>query len=91
MFLQTINFVRIKVLTHSSRQWITTETCKTKAIQANLGIIMHIPTYSGIMRETQELIRYIQIYSEPCVTMVYSEPSHIQYQRHIRNHARDNN
>ena len=36
---------------------------KTKAIQASLGIFMHIWAYSG----------NIQPYSEPCVTLAYSE------------------
>ena len=68
---------------------------KTKAIQADLGIFTHIPAYSGIFRHIQtypDIIRriqaysaIIQAYSEPCVTLAYSESWHIQNQRHIQN------
>ena len=44
---------------------------KTKVIQANLGILTHIPTYS-----------------EPCVTLRYSEPLQIQNQMRIQNLSR---
>ena len=50
--------------------------CKTKAIQAvqvDSHIFRHNQVYSGI----------IHAYSEPCVTLVYLEPSHIQSRRHI--------
>ena len=52
----------------SSRQEVTMGKYKTKAIQADLGIFRHNQTYSGI----------IQIYSESCVVLAYSEPSYIQ-------------
>ena len=42
--------------------------CKTKAILADLGISTHIPTYSGIN----------QAYSEPYVTLGYSQPWYIK-------------
>ena len=55
---------------HSSRYGITMETCKTKTIEADLGILTHISaysgilrhiqTYSGIIRHIQELFRHIQ-------------------------------
>ena len=48
---------------------------KTKAIQADLGIFTQIPAYSGISRHIQpNIIRHIQAYSEPCVTLINSEP-----------------
>ena len=64
----------------SSRQGISVGICKTKAIQADLGIIQstHIFTYSGILR-------HIQAYSGPFVNLVYSEPWHTENQRHIQN------
>ena len=42
--------------------------CKTKAIEADLGILRHILAKLGI----------IQAYSELCVTLVYSELWYIQ-------------
>ena len=66
-------------------------TCKTKATQADLGIFRHILAYFAITRDIKELIRHIRTYSEPCVIMVYLEPSHIQYQKHIQNLVKDNN
>ena len=68
-FLQTINFVKI-----ISRLGSKKETCKTKAIQADLGIFTHILTYSDIIRHIQELFRHIQIYSESCVTRYIKKP-----------------
>ena len=52
----------------SSRQEVTMEKHKAKAIQADLGIFRHNQTYSGI----------IQTYSKSCVVLAYSEPSYIQ-------------
>ena len=39
------------------------EKCKTKSNQTDLSIFKHITAYSGI----------IQAYSEPCITLSYSE------------------
>ena len=47
--------------------------CKTKAIHGDLGIFTHIPAYSGISRHIQAYSGIIQAYSEPCVTLAYSE------------------
>ena len=47
---------------------------KAKAIQTDIGIFVHIPTYSGLLRHIQELFRHIEAYSEPFVTVAYSEP-----------------
>ena len=70
----------------SSRQGITMGKYKTKAIQADLGILTHIPAYSDISRHIQrDIIRHIQVYSESCVTLTYSEPWQIQNQTHIQN------
>ena len=66
-------------------------TCERKDDQADLGIFRHILAYSAITRDIKELIRYITTYSEFYVTMVYSETSHIQYQKHIQNLVKDNN
>ena len=70
----------------SSRQDITVGTCK-KAIQADLSIfkhIQHIQAYPDIFRYigTKSVIfrDYSSVwseYSEPCVTLAYSEPWHI--------------
>ena len=51
--------------------------CKTKVIQTDLGIFMHIPEYSGIIRYIQELIGHIQEYSEPCVIVAHLQPWYI--------------
>ena len=58
--------------------------CKTKAIQADLGIFRYIPAYSGIFRHIQT-IRHIQVQSgiiqtqsQPCVTLAYSKLWYIQ-------------
>ena len=68
----------------SSRQGITMRKYKTKAIEADFGIFTHIPAYSDISRHIQpDIIRHIEAYSKPCVTLTYSEPWHIQNQRHI--------
>ena len=49
-----------------------------KAIQADLGIFTHIPTYSGIIRHIRAYSGIIQAYSEPCVILVDSELWYIQ-------------
>ena len=75
-----INFFSKETIYSSFRQKITmakfiTFRSKTKAIQADLGIFMDIPTYSGIFIT---LCRYIQDPSSIFRTMVYSEPCFIQ-------------
>ena len=74
--------------------------CKTKTIQADLGIftlLWHIHAYSDcpdIFRHIQAYSGTIQAYSEPCVTLGYSELCYIEHpgifktricQRHIQN------
>ena len=56
------------------RPGITTGKCKTKTIQANLGIFIHIPTYLGTFRHNQIYPGIILVYSEPCAALVYLEP-----------------
>ena len=56
MFLQTVNFVKI-----ISRLGIKKGTCKAIATQNDLGIFIHILTYSDIIRNIQELFRHLQI------------------------------
>ena len=51
---------------------------KTKAIQVDLGIFLHIRTYPGIFRHIHGYSRIIQAYSEPCVTLTCSELWYIQ-------------
>ena len=52
---------------------------KTKATQADLGIFVHITAYLDRSRHIQsDIIRHIQVYSEPCVTLTYSEQWLIQ-------------
>ena len=59
---------------------------KTKTIRADLGILTHIPAYSDISTHIQpDIIRHIQAYSEPCVTLTYSEPWQIHNQMRIQN------
>ena len=50
-------------------------------------LALNILAYSNIIRHIQELPRDIQTHSEPCVTLVYSEPWYIQNQSHIQNTA----
>ena len=60
----------------------------------NLGRFRHIHAHCSIFRHNQTypdiIMRHIQVYSEPCVTLalfgtpVYSESWHIQNQRHIQ-------
>ena len=58
---------------------------KTKAIEANLGILTNIPSHSNISRHVQlGIIKHIQIYAEPCVTLIFSEPWQYQNKRHIQ-------
>ena len=54
--------------------------CKTKAILTHLGIFIHIPVYSGFFRHRHNQVHsaIIQSYSEPCVTLAYSELWYIQ-------------
>ena len=59
---------------------------KAKAIQADLDIFTHVPAYSDISRQIQpDIIRHIQAYSKPCVTLTYSERLQIQNQTRIQN------
>ena len=53
------------------------EICKTKAIQADLGIFWHILNYSGIHRHIQQLFGHIQAYLVPFVALTYLEPWYI--------------
>ena len=41
-------------------------------------LVLNILAYSNIIRHIQELSRDIQTHSEACITLVYSEPLHIQ-------------
>ena len=68
-------------------------TCETKTIQADLGTFTHILEYSAIISDIQKLFWHIRTYSEPSVTIVYSELLHIQYQKHkikYQNVVKDN-
>ena len=55
------------------------EKCKTKVIQADLGIFMHLLAYSDIFKHKraysaiQELLGHIQACSESPVTLTYLE------------------
>ena len=55
--------------------------CKTKAIQAHLGVFTHVSVYSDIFRHIkaypgiiQAYSGIIQTYSKLCVTLTYSYP-----------------
>ena len=52
--------------------------CKTKAIQTDLGIFTYIPAYLVIFRHNQKYSGIFQTYSEPLVTLAYSELSFTQ-------------
>ena len=59
---------------------------KTKAIQAELGIFTLIVAYSDRSRHIlSDIIRHIQAYSEPCVTLTYLKPWQNPNQRHVQN------
>ena len=47
-------------------------------IHAYSGTFMHIQTYPDIIRHIQTYSGIIQVYSEPCVTLAYSELWRIQ-------------
>ena len=55
-----------------------------KAIQANLGTFSHNLTYPGIIQTYSGIFR-ILCYPNIFKTVVYPEPWHIQYQKHIQN------
>ena len=58
------------------------EKCKTKAIQADVGMFTHIRAYSDIFKEKQP---YSQAHSEPSVNLAYLESWHIQNPaKHLR-------
>ena len=59
------------------RLGITMGKYKAKTIQTDLGISNHILAYSDIVRHNQTYSGIIQVYSEPCVTLAYSEPLHM--------------
>ena len=52
--------------------------CKTKAIQTDLGIFTYTPAYLVIFRHNQKYSGTFQAYSEPLVTLAYSELSFTQ-------------
>ena len=64
--------------------------CKTKTVQADLDlftdILRHVQTYPDIIRHIQACSGIIQAYSEPCITLEYSEPCYIQKMllRHVQ-------
>ena len=73
---------------HSSRHGITIWTCKTKAIQADLGIFIHIHTYSSIFRHINAQPGIFRNYPGIFRTLfkyAYSEHCPIQNWRHIQN------
>ena len=47
---------------------------KFNNIHAYSRIFRHIHSYSGTIKHIQGLFKYIQAYSESCVTLVYFEP-----------------
>ena len=59
-------------------------TCKTRAIQADLGVLTH-NTYSGIISHTLELFKHIQANSQSCVNLACPESWYTEKQRHIQN------
>ena len=58
---------------------------KRKTLQTDLGIFTHISAYPDVSKHIKpDIIRHIQVYSEPCVTLRYSEPWQIHNQTHIQ-------
>ena len=82
MFLKTINFV--KTSNHAFKQTRCYNECTQDKIQSDkfshihTGIFRHRQAYSKIIRHSQELLRDIQAHLKARVTLVYSEPWHIQ-------------
>ena len=72
------------------RQGITTEKWKPKTTQvwAYSRVLRQIPVHSDIFMHSQLHSGIKQTYSEFCVTLVYSEPWHIQYWQHIQKPAK---
>ena len=69
------------ITTYSSRKWIVKQIVKCKNVKqkTDLGIITHILAYSDISRHEQEYLGiFIHVYSEPFVTLAYSELWYIQ-------------
>ena len=62
-----------KTVYGSFRQGITMGECKTKAIQANLGIFRHNQTYPGITQAYSGIFRALS-YPDIFKTAVYQEP-----------------
>ena len=58
------------------KQKITKEKCKAKAIQVDVGILTHIPAYSGMFRYPK-IRNYLSIF-RTFITLVIIEPWHIQ-------------
>ena len=58
--------------------------CKTKAIETDLGTFMHNQAYPRIIQVYSGIFRTL---CDPGIlkTVVYSEPWHIQNQKHIQN------
>ena len=67
MFCQSLIFV--EVTTSLSRQGITMETCKTRAIEASFDIFTHILAYSRILRHNQAYSGVIQAHLGPCINL----------------------
>ena len=65
-----------KIIYGSFRQGIATWKCKKKSfrqIQLYSDIFRHIHARSCVIRHIEELLKRIQAYSEPCVTLAYLE------------------
>ena len=52
--------------------------CYSETGRSKIELVLNILAYSNIIRHIQELSRDIQTHSEACITLVYSEPLHIQ-------------
>ena len=86
--------LKLLVLCNCSNKWPRLQVdkglqwgnIKQKVIQADLRIFTHIPAYSDISRHIQpDIIRHVQAYSGPCVTLTNSEPWQIQNQTRTQN------
>ena len=58
----------------SSTQGITMNQCKKNTEQVDIGVLTHIPAYSGMLRHDQAFSGIIPEYPaifRPCVTLAY--------------------
>ena len=77
-FKHVIKCSNRKEIVKQMGRWGNVKQKPFKQIQAYSHIFRHIQAYSDISRHNQAYSGIIQLYSEPCVTLAYSELWYIQ-------------